>query len=328
MSALVALGLGLVLTPLLAQLGRRVGLLDRPSDDDLKIHADAKPLTGGIAVVAAALTAVAVAGDGLDPLVAAAMGFLLLVGVIDDARQLPPLVRLAAEFAAGGMLAAAGVTFAPLGDVLGPAAVVIAVPVVANAVNVTDGQDGLVGSLAGVAALGLWAVAAAVTAGSPLALALAAALAAFLVWNRPPARVFLGDGGAYGVGAILVVLAAQASSSAATLLGAVVCLGPFAFELGSTVLRRGFVGTMAGDRTHLYDLLAQRLRGRDRSTAAMAAVAVLAAGLGWLCAELPAGAAAAVLAAVIVAGALAVRALWRSEGIRLRPLRERPAAGS
>jgi UDP-GlcNAc:undecaprenyl-phosphate GlcNAc-1-phosphate transferase len=328
MSPLVALGLGLVLTPLLARLGRRVGLLDRPSDDELKIHAEAKPLTGGIAVVAATLVAVAVAGDGLDPLVAASIGFLLLVGVLDDARPLPPLLRLGAEFAAGGMLAAAGVTFAPLGDVLGAATVVVAVPVLANAVNVTDGQDGLVASLAGVAALGLWAVAAVDGAGPPLALALAAALAAFLVWNRPPARVFLGDGGAYGVGAMLVVLAAHASSSAGTLLGAIVCLGPFAFELGSTVLRRGFVGTMAGDRTHLYDLLARRLRGRERTTAARAAAAVIAAGLGWLCAELPAGGGVAVLVVVTVVGALAVRALWRSEGIRLRPLPERPAAGS
>lgn len=327
MSPLVALGLGLVLTPLLARLGRRVGLVDRPSDDDLKIHTEAKPLTGGIGVTAATLVAVAVAGDGIDPLVAGSIVFMLAVGVLDDAVSLSPLVRLAAELAAGGMLAVAGVTFAPLGD-LGPAAIVLAVPAVANAVNVTDGQDGLAGGLAGVAALGIWAIATVDGTATPLALALAAALVAFLVWNRPPAKVFLGDGGAYAVATLLVVVSADASRSSRALVGAIVCLGLFGLELGSTLLRRGFVGTMVGDRAHLYDLLARRLRGRERSTAAIVASAVVAAGLGWLCARLPMGAGIAILASVVVVGALAVRNLWRSQGVRLRPLRERPAADS
>jgi UDP-GlcNAc:undecaprenyl-phosphate GlcNAc-1-phosphate transferase len=324
MSALLALGLGLLLTPLLARLGRRVGLLDRPSEDDLKIHAEAKPLTGGIAVVTATLVAVAVVGDGIDPLVAGSIGFMLAVGVLDDAVSLPPVLRLGAELAAGGMLALAGVTFSPLGD-LGPAAVVLAVPVVANAVNVTDGQDGLAGGLAGLAAVGIWAIASIDGASTPLGLALAAALAAFLVWNRPPASVFLGDGGAYGVGVLLVVLAAEASTSVRGLLGVIVCLGVFALELGSTVVRRGLVGTTVGDRAHLYDLLARRLRGRERSTLAMVLAAAAVAGIGWLCARLPVGLGAAVLAVGLAAGALAVRALWRSQGVRLRPLRERPA---
>jgi UDP-GlcNAc:undecaprenyl-phosphate GlcNAc-1-phosphate transferase len=222
------------------------------------------------------------------------------------------------------MLALAGVTFSPLGD-LGPAAVVLAVPVVANAVNVTDGQDGLAGGLAGLAAVGIWAIASIDGASTPLGLALAAALAAFLVWNRPPASVFLGDGGAYGVGVLLVVLAAEASTSVRGLLGVIVCLGVFALELGSTVVRRGLVGTTVGDRAHLYDLLARRLRGRERSTLAMVLAAAAVAGIGWLCARLPVGLGAAVLAVGLAAGALAVRALWRSQGVRLRPLRERPA---
>ena len=43
----------------------------------------------------------------------------------------------------------------------------------------------------------------------------AGALVGFLAWNLPPARVFLGNGGAYGLGALLTVLAAQATPATA-----------------------------------------------------------------------------------------------------------------
>jgi UDP-GlcNAc:undecaprenyl-phosphate GlcNAc-1-phosphate transferase len=325
MSPLLALGLGLLLTPALGLLGRRVGLLDRPSDDALKIHVVAKPLTGGIGVVAATLVAIAVSGGGLDPVVAAAVLFMLAVGVVDDVVSLAPPVRLAAELAAGAMLAAAGVTFAPLGD-LGSVAVVLAVPAAANAVNVSDGQDGLAGGLAGVAALGMFAIA---TNGveTSLGLTLAAALAAFLVWNRPPASIFLGDGGAYGVAVLLVLVAAEASRTARSMVGAIVCLAPFGLEMASTMLRRAFARTLAGDRAHIYDLLAQRLAGRGRSTLTILMAGAAAAALGWLCSRMPLAAAVGVLVATVIVGSLAVRTLWRSQGVRLRRLRERTAEG-
>lgn len=322
MSFIVAFALGLVLTPLLARLGPRVGLVDHPSGDALKIHGEPKPLTGGIAVVAATLASTAIVGDGLDPLVAVAVLLLLVVGVVDDARSLPQLVRLAAQLAAGVVLAAGGLSFEPL-RALGPAVLVLAVPATANSVNMVDGQDGLAAGLGAAATLGIMLILAAAGDTGSLAPALLASLLAFLVWNRPPAKVFLGDGGAYAVGGLLVVLAAEAAVSWATLIAVAICLGVFALELCSSVIRRALhrQSLIGGDRTHGYDLLAVRLSSRTKATVVVVAAGLLLAVVGRLTATLPVPVGASVLAATAIAGAVGVLALWRTGRARIRRTR-------
>jgi UDP-N-acetylmuramyl pentapeptide phosphotransferase/UDP-N-acetylglucosamine-1-phosphate transferase len=312
MPFLLALALGLVLTPLLARVGLAVGLVDHPTGDGLKIHAEPKPLTGGLAVATAALTAIAVAGERPELLAVAAVLLLLALGVADDVMALPPLVRLLLELLAGGMLAASGATFAPLGAA-GRVAVVLAVPAVVNAVNIVDGQDGLAGGLTAVAAAGLTAILAAQGDAGALGPALVASLLAFLLWNRPPARVFLGDGGTYAVGGALVLLAASASASWEALVGVVVCLGVFAFELGSTMIRRAInrESLVGGDRAHVYDLLSVQLASRTRATAAMIGVGVTMAALGFAASEAPLPVAIGIAAVVGLAGSVGVVVLWR-----------------
>jgi UDP-GlcNAc:undecaprenyl-phosphate GlcNAc-1-phosphate transferase len=312
MPFILALALGLVLTPLLARLGPVVGLVDHPSGDGLKIHAEPKPLTGGLAVTAAALVAIAIVGEAPEALVLAAILLLLAVGVADDLVSVPPVARILSELAAGGMLAAAGVTFSPLGR-LGPVAIVLAVPALANAVNIMDGQDGLAGGLCAVAASGITLILAAQGGAGALGPALIAALLAFLVWNRPPAKVFLGDGGAYAVAGALVLLGSGAAASWSELLGVGLCLGVFVVEAGSTVVRRG-IGRAAlagGDRAHVYDLLAIQLSSRTRATGLMLVVGVVASGLGWLTASVPFAVGVGIVAASVVAACAGVLALWR-----------------
>jgi UDP-N-acetylmuramyl pentapeptide phosphotransferase/UDP-N-acetylglucosamine-1-phosphate transferase len=319
MPFLLALAVGLVLTPLLALVGRRVGLVDHPTGDALKIHGEPKPLTGGLAVVPAALVSLAIFGDGLDPLVAAAVLLLLGVGVVDDARSLPQLIRLGAQLAAGIALAVSGATIEPLGAV-GPAALVLAVPATANAVNMVDGQDGLAAGLAAAAALGMTLILASASDPGSLGPALLGALVGFLVWNRPPASVFLGDGGAYAVGGLLVVLASDAAVSWASLIGVTVCFGVLALELGSSVVRRAIrrESLIGGDRAHGYDLLAVRLSSRTRATAVVVTAGLLLAGFGWAASRLPVPAAAAILIATVLVGCVAILALWRPlrDGVR------------
>ena len=116
---------------------------------------------------------------------------------------------------------------------------VIATVACCNAVNMMDGQDGLAGGLGAIASLGLAGVVATVGVSTLLPLALAGGLLGFLVWNRPPARVFLGDGGAYAVGVFLAASTAQATAEGwHGLLAAGACLGVFAYELVATIVRR------------------------------------------------------------------------------------------
>jgi UDP-GlcNAc:undecaprenyl-phosphate/decaprenyl-phosphate GlcNAc-1-phosphate transferase len=316
-TAVLAFALGLLLTPLLARLGRGIGLVDRPIEGDLKIHTEPKPLTGGIGIVAATLVAAGVA-SGIEPLVVASIVLLLAVGVVDDLIGLPPLVRLVAEVGAGALLLT-DVRVALLGD-LGFVVLLVAVPAAANAVNIVDGQDGLAAGLATLATFGMTAIIATEGGDADLGLALAAALVAFLVWNRPPASVFLGDGGAYAVGGLLVVLAAASSVTWESMLGSLVCMSVFILELASTMVRRAFARTslVSGDRSHMYDLLAVRLASREQSTAAVVAAGAAAAGLGWVVAQAPLATGVGIGAGVGGVGLLAALALLRSHGRRLR----------
>jgi UDP-GlcNAc:undecaprenyl-phosphate GlcNAc-1-phosphate transferase len=285
MPFVVALGAGLVMVPAARWLGTALGMVDRPGDP-LAIHRRPVSLLGGVAVVAATLLGVVAIGRAPSVGVVGGLVAALAVGLVDDLRPLPAWVRLAGQGAAGLLLVLGGLRLAVFGP-LDQVAVVVLILLLANAVNIVDGQDGLAGGLALIAALGLvtllgWDLEDPATA---LAVALAGGLLAFLLWNRPPARVFLGNGGAYGVAAILAVpvTATVGRLGWVGLAAAVACLGVFAYELMFTVVRRSRAGTpiAAGDRLHSYDLLSRRV-GRTASTIAMWAVGAASAGVAVL----------------------------------------------
>jgi UDP-GlcNAc:undecaprenyl-phosphate GlcNAc-1-phosphate transferase len=324
MSFFVAVALALVLTWAARWLGLATGLVDRPPapeppgdgpppTEHLKIHTVPIPVLGGLGVVAAVLGALLVAGADLPALAILGVVMATVIGLVDDARPQPASVRVLA-------LAVAGVPIAvglPL-DELGPPArvgVVVLLLLLANAVNLIDGQDGLAGGLGAIASIGLAAVVAANGADPVLALVVAGALVGFLAWNLPPARVFLGNGGAYGLGALLTVLAAQATIGHGWhgLLAAALCLGVFAFELTFTVVRRlvGSQGLAVGDRRHSYDLLGRSRGNRDRSTLALWTLGAVSAGAGYASDQVSLAAAATMLGVAFVIGTAAGGRLWR-----------------
>ena len=153
-----------------------------------------------------------------------------------------------------------------------------------------------------------------------LGLALAGALAGFLLWNRPPASIFLGNGGAYAVGLLLATMTAAIATAGGWrgLAAAGVCLGVFAFELTFTVVRRLRSRTRLteGDREHTYDILAMRLGSRPRSTAVLLGAGAACAGAAVLAAWLPAVPGLALCVLVVLAGLFAGWNLIRKDGIR------------
>lgn len=309
MAFLVGLGIALVLTPAVRAVGLAAGLVDRPGDA-LKIHAQPVSVLGGVGVVAATFGAYAIMAGAVPVAPLAAALVLLAIGLLDDARALSPWLRLLGQASAGAILVAGGLRLEPLG-VAGIPAAVLVVMVSANAVNIMDGQDGLVGGLGLVAALGLAGLAALNDAGPALllSLSLAGGLAAFLLWNRPPARIFLGNGGAYAVGVLLAVIGMMVAlrDGWRGLLAAGTCLGIFGFEVLYTVVRRMASGAAVtpGDRLHSYDVAAILAGGRARSTGIFWVLGAAAAGLGLLVGRLPLVVGGPVLAAVGVAVAVA-----------------------
>ncbi len=252
-SALVVLGLN--------PIAGRLGLLDRP-DDFLKDHGRDTPITGGIAVFLGLHVAMAV-GQEFDLGLFALTSVFLVIGLFDDIKGLSPLIRLAAA-GIGGI----GMVFLldAQGDLLAAILVVALFVVALNAVNLLDGADGVAGSATLVTALGLAFLALFRDTEALGPLFLAGAVAGFLIFNWPKAKVFLGDGGAYVVGASLayfvVGLAGEPVAFDSTWLPRVLVAGSmfgvFGVDLVVTLLRRVIARQplFGGDRSHVYDQLA------------------------------------------------------------------------
>ncbi|UCC69356.1 MAG: phosphotransferase [Armatimonadota bacterium] len=109
----------------------------------------------------------------------------------------------------------------------------------ANAVNLSDGIDGLAGGATAIALLGVVGLSAGDTANSAAAACwpLIGAILGFLVYNLPPARLLMGDTGALGLGAALAALAIFARAEfVLVILGA-----PFVINAASVVVQMGTV---------------------------------------------------------------------------------------
>jgi UDP-GlcNAc:undecaprenyl-phosphate GlcNAc-1-phosphate transferase len=253
-------------------LGPKIGYVDRPDEPTLKAHDRPAVPLGGVGLFLGVHLAALVTRE-LDLGLLIASSIVLVLGLVDDRRGVDPGTRLVVEIGAALILILdlpgnPGILFYLLAGAL----VVFAI----NAVNLFDGLDGLVGSVALVTAVGLAGVAQGRGADAMTALALAAALAGFLILNWHPARVFLGDAGAYFVGLYLASLILDVSDDPVELILTSGFLGVFAIDLLVTLLRRkrNDRPLFIGDRSHIYDQL--RDRGMSVPTIALLAAATQA----------------------------------------------------
>jgi UDP-GlcNAc:undecaprenyl-phosphate GlcNAc-1-phosphate transferase len=302
--AAVAVVVTLVATPLVIVVAKRTGIVDRPGA--LKPQADPVPYLGGVAVFAGVVVGAA-AGR---PTVLIPLAGALALGVADDRLDLAPWIRLVGQVVIGIAVVVACPVHLP--GVAAAAIIPVVAVVVINGVNLIDGLDMLAGGVAGVGAFGFAAVLHG--AGRQLALALGAALVGFLVYNRPPARVYLGDGGSYLLGAGLTVLLAEAWGPGTPLpvgVAALVLVAIPVAEVAFAAIRRlrGRSSLMAGDRGHPYDRLVSRGWPRPAYIVTELVLAAAAVGAVHLDSTGWALTAAAFGAMVLFAGALATGAL-------------------
>lgn len=262
---LVAVFVAAAWCALAIRLGPLWGFVDIP-DAYLKTHRVVAVPLGGVGVLAGFFTALLVTGRFLGYLVVAAL-FVLVVGLIDDRWGLSPGFRLVSATGAGFILALME------RDQWWGILIVVATVICINAVNLLDGLDALAGSAGGLALAALgWLAASRNHPDWAIPLLASAAVVGFLIWNLPPARVFLGDNGAYVVGLLLAFCAFQVSEDGAQLAVALALIGVPLFDLGVTVLRRFRNGSplFTGDRDHTYDRLRQQVGGSGRVAAIFA----------------------------------------------------------
>ena len=275
---------GVVVGPLVCKLVRVSGLVDQP-DGRRKLHVRNVPLAGGplILLVSFVVVGVWLVWDGRFGLGARHEGFsipwlmvatcvMFGVGLVDDWRGLRGRVKLAGQMVSVLIAVFAGIRIDAIHVLglelpLGP----LAVPVTAvwllgavNAVNLLDGIDGMVGSMSVVLAGAMAVMAAwfghlvpAVIAGS-----LAGSLAAFLAFNKPPARMFLGDSGSLTIGLLLgcmaVVCSLKGPATVVFSLPVTLLFLPL-LDTAAAVTRRVLTGRsiFTTDRGHLHHRLLQ-----------------------------------------------------------------------
>jgi Fuc2NAc and GlcNAc transferase len=300
--AAVTAAASLVFTALLRHYALRQHLLDVPNARSS--HTSPTPRGGGLAIVASFAAALAVAGyAGLlpMPLVQAAIfagGIVAAIGFADDHAHIAARRRLLAHFVAAGaaLFILPGIPAPAFSGASMPGGLRVFVVLgeafylawMLNLYNFMDGIDGIAATEA--ICVGLGGAALFVLGGAPCLAAapiLLAAAAGFLYWNRPPARIFMGDGGSGFLGFILGLLSLQAPT---LFWHWTILLAVFICDASLTLARRALAGQKLHEahRSHAYQHAAQHW-GHLPVTLATAAINLfwllplaLAAALDWL----------------------------------------------
>ena len=279
LAALLGFGLTLGLIRVLAPRAKRYGLVDVPGAGR-KDHSDTTPAVGGVAIVfGLALTALLVQFAGqVHPAFWTGLFLIALTGAADDLFDLQPAIKFAAQIVTALlMIYWGGLILHSLGDlvsdkplVLGRFAVpltVFAVIGVVNAINLSDGADGLGGGLVFIAvfSIALMSAVSANTRTLALSLGLLGCIAAFLAFNlrspwRSRAAIFLGDAGSLSLGFALAWLTVDAAQPRSQLFPPVTAIWLVAIPISDTIVcmsRRLVKGQnpFRADRTHLHHVL-------------------------------------------------------------------------
>jgi len=231
---------------LVRPLARWLGAVSAPSAD--RWGARSVPLLGGVAIWTGTLAALALGGAMPREigLAVAAGSAMFLLGLIDDFVHLKPMTKLIWQVVA----ACAMVIVIPLPAMTGsPAANALLsiawIVAITNAINLLDNMDGLCAGVGAIAAIALaLSLGPDQAAAGRLALVLAGASLGFLLHNRHPASLFMGDSGSLFLGTVLALLALGAGRTQTTgLLSAmavpvVLLLIPIFDTLFVTVLRK------------------------------------------------------------------------------------------
>lgn len=267
--------LSFILTPLAKKIAYRLNAIDVPKDDR-RLHKKPIPRLGGLAIFLSFLiVSICYVGrqEDLDGILIGAT-IIVIMGIIDDKKELKPKVKLIFQILASLILIAFGIKVnyitIPLlpgtGSFyvgwLGIPITVLWVVGITNAVNLIDGLDGLACGVCSIAALSLFGVSmisGRVTAGI-LSLILSGACLGFLYYNFNPASIFMGDTGSQFLGFTLAAISIQGaikSAAAVAVAVPILALGLPIYDTLFAMIRRKINNRpiMEADKGHLHHRL-------------------------------------------------------------------------
>lgn len=271
-----ALLVALVVTPLALRLGCRLGIVDVP--EERKIHRQPIPYLGGLSFFFALVVSFGVVGVFYPSLwrweywglLAGVLGICLL-GCVDDICGLGAWTKLPIEILIILLACSFGLRFDRLSNPLGDHFVLgwLGLPVTVlwflglmNAINLSDGLDGLAAGISCIAAVTMFFIGFGV---QDATVCLTSAVVfgmtlGFLRFNFHPAKIFMGDMGSLTLGFVLAaigVMGDRKSSTALPLLVPLIALGVCILDTALAVVRRLYRGThvFQADREHLHHRL-------------------------------------------------------------------------
>jgi UDP-GlcNAc:undecaprenyl-phosphate/decaprenyl-phosphate GlcNAc-1-phosphate transferase len=271
----------LLTTPLARILAMRAQACANPGGRH--IHSTPTPLWGGLAIVAGFILANPVMGrilhlphlpprQYLGLLIGAAI--IVIIGIIDDRYHIPARIKFAGQIVAAAFLPLFGAGIQVISNPFRPEGLlleavwlqwlttIVWIVVVTNAINLIDGLDGLAAGVSGISCCALAIIG--VMKGDAVTAVMAAALAGsalgFLPWNFHPARIFMGDVGAYFIGFMIggiTAIGAFKVATAVTVFAPLLVLAVPLLETGTSALRRYLRGQpiFSADREHIHHRL-------------------------------------------------------------------------
>jgi len=209
------------ITPVMRALALRIGAVDAP-DSGRKTQKEPVPYLGGVAIVIGVLTvsyAALLYSDFSKQTFLLASSVLLpalamaVMGLIDDLRGLLPWPRLAAQTIVAIIVAALLISSHTIGTafnnrILDAAVSIFWIVGVCNSINFFDNLDGGASGTVAITTFFLFLIAydRQQVLVSALSIVTAGATFGFLLWNRPPAKIYMGDAGALFLGIVVSVL--------------------------------------------------------------------------------------------------------------------------
>lgn len=299
-----------VLTPLVARFAHRVGWVVEP--DARRVHTRTTPDVGGIAMFFGFLAAMAAAWgmDAFKPIFAGnsealgvivGCGVIFLVGLVDDIREISAPAKVTGIVAGAVVFVLFGVTMyyfrVPFVDVFVipnnwvPLITVLWLLGLTNAINLIDGLDGLAAGIVAIGAIAFFIYSRRLdnfnllgsqNIGPLIAVIAAGVCIGFLPHNFNPAKIFMGDGGALLLGALVAVSTSVVGGRAdpavhrfrgqtyfffAPLVIPLVILGVPIFDMLFAIVRRATrrQGLAVADKGHLHHRLMRLGHGQRRA---------------------------------------------------------------
>lgn len=259
----ISMVLVLVLIPPFRKLAIKIDFVDKPRpDSERKIHREPIPLTAGVAIfIGFFITYFAITGAITREAVGIFIGSALILGIglVDDwyksqGKELASLPKFIVQISAAVVVYSYGIAFEGfnnpftgqyinLPEWLQLILTILWIFGVTTVINFSDGIDGLAGGLSAISGGTLFVVAITMGRGESalLAVILVGAALGYLRYNKPPARVFMGDAGATFLGFILGIIALDGAFKGATLASLFVpifALGVPIFDNIIVVIRR------------------------------------------------------------------------------------------